>query len=783
MAHVTIPDQDSFVTYTSQTGTGPFTVPFAVFEKADITVLVDGEDVGQAGFSYTATSSTTGGYQTGTVTLSAAIVSKDVTIFRDINPKRTTDMGVGPQNRDALNSAFDRVHALLQDSQRDVGRTLRSQVGNVFQMMPAKADLANKFLAFDEDGEPVAAVMATTTVAINAAWLTELTGAPSATDVTADLGTSSRSLAERFTDYGGHLWDFITNLSDRTAILAGSSTTDFSTQVQAAVNACAGSVLHLPRKGLVFAKGITISSSLAILGPGRQRFSFRRPNASYNNLFYASAIDDLYFRGFTTDGNAANNQTVSGSHGGFRLQDNCSRFVFDNVGSTNWYGNFSGSEVGGGIGIVGGSHGRLVNDCYTSGNFDGISCSGHTDLRDYGSRHVTNRRFGELVAASSHRFEHHGVTATGNGTAYAGAGVLIIDSTDCKGYGGTFNDNPSSHGLQHNGADRCEVHGGTFNNNGISGLDFFDSIDGKVFGGYAASNTVRGIEIDSASNGCIVTGFQASSNGDVDISVFRSADVQLNGCEGNVRAWDSGSVSTAAVSAGGTGYGVGNVLTLVGGTGPTPATLTVSSVSAGVITGVTVSNAGNYNTFPAEPVAVTGGAGTGATFTIVGLAEASNTCPRLQINGGHRSDTILLVTDACSDVRLADVKAATITDQSNEIVSAPGCLNFVMPKIALTLQNSWVAYDAAWQEPVYWRSSERKVRVQGSIKNGTTTASTVIGTLPTGYRPAKVEGPFLGFASGGTVVAVFVNTNGQITAQTALNATLTVVDIEFDVAA
>lgn len=552
-----------------------------------------------------------------------------------------------------------------------------------------------------------------------------------------------------------------------------------TTALQAALNAYFW--VHAS-EGTAYINKITHTRSNRLTGAGQSATVLVRADSLNDNLLFASARNDMIYEDFTIDMNRANN-TGSGSHGGIRLEGGCSRWRVRRVKITGARGTFSGSPVGAGFTSIGGGSNGQFDNCWFNDCYDGYVLSAHTDARDDGSRLTANTRNGGLVAAASDRFESHGVYAVGNSTTYGGAGFLIIDSFDCKTYGGTFNSNTLGHGLQHNNSDRCETHGGTFNSNGISGLDFFDSLDGKVFGGYAASNTIRGLEVDSASNGCIVTGFQAASNGDVDISIFRSADVQLIGCEGNVRGWDSGSISTATVSAGGTGYTVGDVLTIVGGTKATAATLTVATLSGSAVATVTVSNVGNYWTFPTEPVSVTGGTGSGATFNFVGLAEASSTCARLQIIGGHRSDTILLVTDACTDVRLSHVKATTITDQSSEIVSAVGCSNFVMPKIALTLAASWVAYDAAWQEPVYWKSSERKVCVRGSIKNGTTTAATVIATLPVGYRPTKVEGPFTGFASGGTTVAVYVNTNGQITAQTALNATLTVIDIEFDVAA
>jgi len=450
-----------------------------------------------------------------------------------------------------------------------------------------------------------------------------------------------------------------------------SDATANTTALQAALDA--NYWVQLP-EGTAYINKITHTRSNRLSGAGQSATILYRANSLNDYALYASARDDMIYEDFTLNMNRANN-TGSGSHGGIRLEGGCSRWRLNRVKVTGARGLFSGSPVGGGFTSVGGGSNGQFSNCWFDDCYDGYVLSAHTDARDFGTWFTANTRNGGLVASASDRFESHGVYAYGNSTTYGGAGLQIIDSPDSKTYGGTFNSNTLGHGLQHNGSDRCETHGGTFNSNGISGLDFYDSIDGKVFGGYAASNTVRGIEIDSASNGCVVTGMQCVSNTDVDISIFRSADVQLNGCEGNVRAWDSGSVSTATVSAGGTGYTVGDVLTIVGGTKATAATLTVATLSGSAVATVTVSNVGNYWTFPTEPASVTGGTGSGATFTFVGLAEASSTVPRLQIVGGHRSDTLRFVTDACTEVRLTNVKATTITDDSNEIVSALGCDN------------------------------------------------------------------------------------------------------------
>lgn len=75
-------------------------------------------------------------------------------------------------------------------------------------------------------------------------------------------------------------------------------------------------------------------------------------------------------------------------------------------------------------------------------------------------------------------------------------------------------------------------------------------------------------------------------------------------------------LTSAAVNAAGSGYAVGNILTIVGGTG-TAATLTVDSVDgSGGVTSATVTTNGDYSALiaTASPATVTGGAGTGAKF-------------------------------------------------------------------------------------------------------------------------------------------------------------------------
>ena len=113
-------------------------------------------------------------------------------------------------------------------------------------------------------------------------------------------------------------------------------------------------------------------------------------------------------------------------------------------------------------------------------------------------------------------------------------------------------------------------------------------------------------------------------------------------------------VGSVTVTAGGSGYSTSNVLTLVGGTG-TAATFTVSSVSGGAVTGVTITSAGAY-TVPqtATGAATTGGAGSGCTLTVgygVGSITLTNagtgyysSAPSIAFSGGGGSSAAATAT-------------------------------------------------------------------------------------------------------------------------------------------
>jgi hypothetical protein len=72
----------------------------------------------------------------------------------------------------------------------------------------------------------------------------------------------------------------------------------------------------------------------------------------------------------------------------------------------------------------------------------------------------------------------------------------------------------------------------------------------------------------------------------------------------------------AEIDGAGTGYTVGDVLTVVGGQYAIPVELTVTAVTDGAIDTLDITNAGSYTVLPEEPVSVEGGSGAGATVTL-----------------------------------------------------------------------------------------------------------------------------------------------------------------------
>jgi hypothetical protein len=137
--------------------------------------------------------------------------------------------------------------------------------------------------------------------------------------------------------------------------------------------------------------------------------------------------------------------------------------------------------------------------------------------------------------------------------------------------------------------------------------------------GTGAIDLAAGSSGVNISNGGTVTAITRTAGGSGYtglITAAISAPTTAGGVQATV-AIGTGAI-TQAIAGGGTGYTVGNILTVSGGTFINSAQqqIRVDTVSSGVITGISVSSFGQYTTLPTNPVAVTGGSGSGATFNL-----------------------------------------------------------------------------------------------------------------------------------------------------------------------
>lgn len=96
----------------------------------------------------------------------------------------------------------------------------------------------------------------------------------------------------------------------------------------------------------------------------------------------------------------------------------------------------------------------------------------------------------------------------------------------------------------------------------------------------------------------------------------------------------------------------------------------------------------------------------------------------------------------------------------------------------LTFVSGWVNFGVTTDIGRATLNADGIVVVNGTIKSGTTTAGTLLTTLPAGMRPIGRIGPFVCATNAGTCQVV-VDGNGQILLQTAGDATYTALELSF----
>ena len=543
-----------------------------------------------------------------------------------------------------------------------------------------------------------------------------------------------------------------------------SDATANTTALQAALDA--NYWVQLPA-GTAYINAIThtIVNRLSGAGTAANGTKLVLANSANSRAFIASSLTDMMYEDFAVDMNFANN-VGSGAHDAFRLET-CTKPVFRNIRVTGAQGLFSGSPVGGGFSLLNGSGARFY-DCEATLCFDGLQSTGHTDCVVVGGYYNTNRRFGIVMGTASHRAKFYDVVANGNSTTDSSGGNWSLqDSDDCVAHTLTLNDAVLSFGGLVSGSDRFRGFDITANGNGLDGFGPYDSLDCRVDGFTSSSNAVRGLTIDTSSHMARFSNAYCFSNGDVDVSVFRSANAVVqdaNFLTGRVH--EATAAQSVAIQAAGSGYTNGShVATIVGGTiGPLGAATFTATVSGGAVTAVSaLINTGEHWTLPANPVSVTGiPGGSGATFNVTWLGANQQTATKLTLRGGGDAATMILATDpltggSATSAAVFEAFRGTLTDASGVAVQAAiGCTNFNVPVRNASLQNSWVVSTRA----VYYKDSDGIVHVEGRIASGTVAADTLLFTLPTGFRPANSERFIID--ANGSLGRIYVEPDGDV---------------------
>lgn len=154
-------------------------------------------------------------------------------------------------------------------------------------------------------------------------------------------------------------------------------------------------------------------------------------------------------------------------------------------------------------------------------------------------------------------------------------------------------------------------------------------------------NDYRMIYIQNRSNGDSATSdFVCGADNDTIGVQGRFIDVGICGSGYSGITSALGIVKAVSVTAGGTGYQVGNVLTLA--TGDADCTVRVLTLSGSAVATVAIENSGNNYTTGTK--ATTGGTGTGCTINVVSLFDLSGTVANdgyVYVSGGN----LTLATD------------------------------------------------------------------------------------------------------------------------------------------
>lgn len=183
------------------------------------------------------------------------------------------------------------------------------------------------------------------------------------------------------------------------------------------------------------------------------------------------------------------------------------------------------------------------------------------------------------------------------------------------------------------------------------------------------------------------------------------------------------SLVSASVADASTGYAVDDVLTVDGGAATTAAQMVVDTVGgSGEVTGVSAANTGAYTVLPSNPVSVTGGTGTGATFDLtfgttykfwvheVGANEVDNTDERPIQSYFETADISLPVTNGINRATQVVCIEPDFVQSGDMTVQVLGRANARSPEVAGAVMTFPATASTPDEQVVFLKTQRRELR-------------------------------------------------------------------------
>lgn len=169
-----------------------------------------------------------------------------------------------------------------------------------------------------------------------------------------------------------------------------------------------------------------------------------------------------------------------------------------------------------------------------------------------------------------------------------------------------------------------------------------------------------------------------------------------------VAAATGSSLTVATVTTAGTGYVVGDILTISGGTYDVQAQVEVTAVSGGAVTAVRLYNQGIYSVTPGSPNSVGGGSGSGCQLTLT-----------WDTNGWTAN------RNTGTEISAVDSVASGGSGYSvNDIITLAGGVYKTQAQLRVTSESSGVITGVSIEEPGYYEVPPADSVVQSTVSPG-----------------------------------------------------------------